>query len=515
MKQRTIIILAIVFGIVLSALILVQIYWINQAFETKDQQFRVLVSNSLDVVVLEMEKQEAIKRIIEEIDNPAADSVLAIVPSSSVLEKQLQGYQSEPRLSDIPGDFESERSRMIEDEGRKIFFLSDEEYFYPDNEAPELTVESIRAGISGRVNNKIVLLENLVGKILSETPSLSERTNPAEVEDLLSSTLLRLGVDVDFEFALVDGNNTIFTSSNFESNSTSHIYPRQLFPNDPVPGQNRLLLYFPKETSYLINQVGIMGFTSIFITLLLIFFSAANIIIMMRQKRVSEIRNDFINNMTHELKTPISTISLASQMIADKSISSEQKNIDNISKILNDESLRLKYQVEKVLQASVFDSGTMNLRLQECSLHKIIESVTDNFSLKLKACQGTISLDLKAEDPMLKLDEVHFSNVISNLIDNAIKYSTSAPKINISSSDSENFVIITIQDDGIGIKKENQKKIFEKFYRVPTGNIHNVKGFGLGLSYVKKIIEEHGGAVSLSSQSGKGTTFKIKLPKKR
>ncbi|MDX2415771.1 MAG: HAMP domain-containing sensor histidine kinase, partial [Bacteroidales bacterium] len=191
------------------------------------------------------------------------------------------------------------------------------------------------------------------------------------------------------------------------------------------------------------------------------------------------------------------------------------KNIDNISKILNDESLRLKYQVEKVLQASVFDSGTMNLRLQECSLHKIIESVSENFSLKLNDCQGTISLDLKAEDPLLKLDEVHFSNVISNLIDNAIKYSTSAPKINISSSESDNFVIITIQDDGIGIKKENQKKIFEKFYRVPTGNIHNVKGFGLGLSYVKKIIEEHGGAVSLNSQSGKGTTFNIKLPKKK
>lgn len=515
MKLRSIISLAIIFGIVLTALILVQIYWITQAFETKNQQFRVLVSNSLDVVVLEMEKQEAIKRIINEIGIPTTDSVVAIVPSRSVLARQLQGYQSSNHSTILPGNLESKRAEMIENEGQKIFFLSDDEFFYPENEVPEMTIESMRAGISGRVDNKIILLENLVSKILRETPPLSQRTDPEGLNKLLSSTMRRLGIDIEYEFAVKDGGNTVYRSKNFSEIIASHIYLRQLFPNDPVPGQNRLMLYFPKEKSYLINQIGIMGGTSIIITLLLIFFSTTNIIIMMRQKRISEIRNDFINNMTHELKTPISTISLASQMISDKTISSEQKNIDKISKILSDESLRLKYQVEKVLQASVFENGTMNLKFKDTDIHNIINNVTVNYALKLNEQQADLILDLQSENSRLKLDEVHFSNVISNLIDNALKYSDGKPNINISTTDSENSIIITVRDKGIGIKKEDQKKIFEKFYRVPTGNIHNVKGFGLGLSYVKKVIDEHGGIVSLTSQVGKGTSFKIKLPKNK
>jgi len=332
---------------------------------------------------------------------------------------------------------------MIENEGQRIFLLSDDEFFYPDNETPELTRETLRAGISGRADNKIVLLENLVGKILTETPPLSQRCDPQEVKDLLASTMRKLGIDVDFEFALNDGDNDIYKSRNFEEIKDIHIYQRQLFPNDLVPGLNRLKIYFPKERSYLINQVGIMAFTSIFITLLL-FFSATNIMLMMKQKRVSEIRNDFINNMTHELKTPISTISLAAQMIADKSITSEQKNIDNISKILNDESHRLKYQVEKVLQASVFEDGTMRLKFKEADLHRIITSVTDTFSLKLNDKEGVIKLKLNADNSTIKLDEAHFSNVVSNLIDNALKYSDDKPLIKISCSDSDNYIIITI-----------------------------------------------------------------------
>jgi len=219
--------------------------------------------------------------------------------------------------------------------------------------------------------------------------------------------------------------------------------------------------------------------------------------------------------MTHELKTPISTISLASQMMADKSITSELKNLDNISKILNDESLRLKYQVEKVLQASVFENGSMDLKYKEADIHRIIRSISDNYSLQIAEKDGEIGLSLDAKDSLVMIDEVHFSNVLSNLIDNAIKYSPEKPEIDISTSDSASTLSISIRDRGIGIKRDNLKRIFERFYRVPTGNIHNVKGFGLGLSYVKKVVDEHNGSIEASSQYGDGTTFLIKIPKKK
>lgn len=499
----------------MSGLILVQIYWINNAFEAKDQQFRVMVSNSLDVVVREMEKDEILQRIVEEIDIPTFDSVVAIVPSSSQLARQLQGYQSDSRIRQFSGAYDQELSLIINNEGQKIYFYSDDEFYYPENEAPELSIESIRAGITGRVNNKTVLLENLMGKIFEDTPSLSERISKPEVDELLSSTLKRLGIDIDFEYRIDDGTSEVFSSKNFDLASNSHKYLRQLFPNDPVPGQNRMTLYFPKETKYLINQVGIMGFTSIFITLLLILFSATNIIIILRQKRISEIRTDFINNMTHELKTPISTISLASQMMADKSIREEFKNLDNISKILNDESLRLKYQVEKVLQASVFENGTMNLKFNDANIQSIIRNICDNFSLQMADKQGHITLKLNGKNCIAKVDEAHFSNMLSNLIDNAIKYSPEVPDIEITTTDSDSSIIITVKDKGIGIKKDDLKRIFERFYRVPTGNVHNVKGFGLGLSYVKKVVDEHNGSIIATSQVGQGTTFQIKIPKNR
>lgn len=515
MKRRTIILLATLFSIVMSGLILVQIYWINNAFDAKDQQFRVLVSNSLDVVIRELEKEEIIERIAEEIDSPAVDTVVAIVPSSSQLAKQLQSYQPDSRFMELSGTYDPLLSLITNNEGQKIYFYSDNEFYYATEEAPELSIESIRAGISGRVNNKTVLLENLMGKLLEEIPPLSERVRKNDIDELLSETLRRLGVNIEYEFRVEEGTSVVFSSDNFDLASKSHKYLRQLFPNDPVPGQNRLTLYFPKETKYLISQVGVIGFSSIFITLLLIFFSVANILIILRQKRVSEIRTDFINNMTHELKTPISTISLASQMMGDKSITSESKNLDNIAKILSDESLRLRYQVEKVLQASVFEKGSMNLKFNGADIHNIIRSITDNFSLQISEKQGVIHLNLDAKDSMAVVDEVHFSNMLSNLIDNAIKYSPDKPEIDIRTTDNGSVINIIVRDRGIGMKRENLKRIFERFYRVPTGNVHNVKGFGLGLSYVKKVIDEHNGDIDVKSQVGEGTAFHIKIPKKR
>jgi len=513
MKRKTIIILAIIISVVLSGLMLIQIYWINNSIEAKNQQFRVYVNNALNAVVLDMEQQETIERIVQEIDMPLVDSVVAIVPSHSVLARQLRGYRSESNIPMLEDQEDELAALTISREGQKILFYSDDEFFYPDEEIPELSSQSLRAGINDRITNKTVLLENIMGKIIAHTPELSERVDPDRVNMQIDQMLGRLGISLDYEFAITSSGNPVYSTDEFDMGSDANKYIRQLFPNDPVPLQNMIYLYFPKEKNYLFKQVGFMGISSIIVTLFLIVFSVGNILIILRQKRISEIRDDFINNMTHELKTPISTISLASQMMADRSISKEKKNLDKISGILNDESLRLKYQVEKVLQASVFDRGTMKLKKVDTDIHRIINNAIDNFRLQISDTDGILIKELNAKESRLKVDENHVFNMISNLLDNAIKYSKGNPEIKIETTDDAKNLNVSVSDNGIGIKKDDIKRIFDKFYRVPTGNIHNVKGFGLGLSYVKRIAEEHNANISVHSQINKGTRFVISFPK--
>ncbi len=216
--------------------------------------------------------------------------------------------------------------------------------------------------------------------------------------------------------------------------------------------------------------------------------------------------------MTHELKTPISTISLASQMLNDDSIPVANKNLSHISRVIDTESKRLGYQVEKVLQMAVLDKGKLKLREKVVDVHEIINSAVNNFSLLVKKRGGNLTWKPEAERSVIKADEVHLTNVISNLLDNALKYCKDEPEIEVSTWNEKNTLVIRIKDHGIGISKEDQKRIFEKFYRVPTGNLHNVKGFGLGLSYVKKIIEIHNGSIRLKSELQNGTRFDIFLP---
>jgi two-component system phosphate regulon sensor histidine kinase PhoR len=233
---------------------------------------------------------------------------------------------------------------------------------------------------------------------------------------------------------------------------------------------------------------------------------------MLRQKKLGEIKNDFINNMTHEFKTPLATISLAVDAMRNEKVVHDRGKSEYFSNIIKEENKRMNRQVETILQAALIDRQELQLKLQPIHAHAVIRRVMDNFSLQFQEINATVKLDLKARHDLMEADEVHFTNLISNLMDNAIKYSKEKPSFRIGTNNSGKFLIIRIEDNGIGMNKETQRRIFEKFYRAHTGNVHNVKGFGLGLSYVKSVVDAHHGRIKVDSALGKGTVFTVEMP---
>jgi signal transduction histidine kinase len=513
MKRITIVLLAVFFFLAISGLILIQLYWIRGAIAITDQQFRYLANKALESVVLSLEEKELIQNIVEDIDPASTDSVTAIVPANSPLAKKLQRYQSNSALLEMYGLNNPGKPIAITSSGHKIFLSSENISTFSTDESTEPSSQIANSEIKGRVSNKIVSLEKIMEKILRNTPDIRERINPEKLKDELRAALNNVGIYLDFEFSIRSGRyGTIWKTPGYNDKPGTNKFIIQLFPNDPVPSQNQIVLYCLQEQHYKFEKIGNLGFITLLFTLILLILSTGTFIVIFRQKKISEIRNDFINNMTHELKTPISTISLASQMMADKTIAEKDKNIDGLAKVISDESMRLKFQVEKVLQMAIFERMKMKLSLVEMDVHGVIEKAVENFTLQIGNRDGMITTDFKATRTLVYIDEIHFLNSISNLIDNAIKYSKDEPDIKVSTWNNKKGIVITIEDKGIGISKENLKRIFDKFFRVHSGNVHNVKGFGLGLSYVKKIIDEHNGSIKAESLVNKGTKFTLFLP---
>ncbi|MCF8367024.1 MAG: HAMP domain-containing histidine kinase, partial [Bacteroidales bacterium] len=301
-------------------------------------------------------------------------------------------------------------------------------------------------------------------------------------------------------------------SSNFKDEALNTPYRVSLFPNDIFEKPNYLLLSFPEASSHLYKSILFLLAGSVIFTLIIMVTFSITIWVILHQKKISEIKSDFINNMTHEFKTPIATISLAVDSIDNPKILSIPEKITYFTGIIRDENRRMNKQVENVLQMAMIDKKDFNLQIREINTHEIIRRSADHFSLQLEKKKGSLALDLNAENPFINNDEIHFYNIINNLIDNAIKYSPENPEIKISTQNRNNGIIISVEDKGLGISKEAQEKIFDKFYRVHTGNVHNVKGFGLGLSYVKALVQTFRGTIKVQSEPGKGSKFDVFLP---
>jgi two-component system, OmpR family, phosphate regulon sensor histidine kinase PhoR len=505
MKRKYIILLAVFFFLAISGLVFIQFKWIDSVMRAEDQKFRFGVNEALKEVVNEMERTETYRRIMSEM-NPESEQTVDESEDDPVDEtgrRMLRKYGLNPSTHPV----------IINGSGRSFLFTDHRNVPGSEAETTEPVTENIQTGTADRITNKIVSIENIVSQIVRRTPPLRDRVEPGELNSLIHKSLDEVGIHLGYEFAVRgDYNSILYRTPSFSDRADANMYMRQLFPNDPVPGNNILLIYFPDEQTYKVSRITIMAVSSMFIALLLLILATSTFIVIFRQKKISEVKNDFINNMTHELKTPIATISLASQMLADKNIPDKSLDVTGLANIINEESTRLRFHVEKVLQAAIFENVKLELRKKETNVHDIILRAADIFSLQITGRGGVLSTDLMAEDPVLMIDEANFLNVLLNLLDNALKYSAGKPEITIRTASQNNGILITVSDKGIGISKENLKRIYDKFYRVHTGNTHNIKGFGLGLSYVKKIVEEHGGTIRTESQVNKGTRILIFLP---
>ena len=359
------------------------------------------------------------------------------------------------------------------------------------------------------------LLDEVVYNILytaSEKP-LKERINFKQLDHFLKSELLNNGIELPYHFQVTDRDGKeVYRCPDYVYDGEK-VYSRLLFENDPPAKMGFVNVFFPTVDDYIFDSVRFM-IPSIIFTLVLLVTFIFTIYIIFRQKKLTEIKNDFINNMTHEFKTPISTISLAAQMLNDPAVGKSPVMFKHISGVINDETKRLRFQVEKVLQMSMFERQKATLKKKEIDANELINGVINTYRLKVESCHGTLDADLQAQNPAVYVDEMHFTNVIFNLLDNAVKYKKADTDIclKIRTWNESGKFCLSIEDNGIGIKKENLKKIFEKFYRVHTGNLHDVKGFGLGLAYVKKIITDHNGTIRAESELNVGTKFIIVLP---
>ncbi len=365
-----------------------------------------------------------------------------------------------------------------------------------------------------KTKDKANLMKDVFTDFMRGERNIFERLNQTMLDTLLRAELTNRGITIPFEYGVKNNDKMLFTSYaiNYDPTLLEKAYNIRLFPNDSHPQNQYLYLYFDGKEGFIINNMWSVFGSSFLLILVVggIFYTSMTTI--MRQKKLSVIKNDFINNMTHEFKTPISTISLAIQVLKDKTIAKDVERSERYLGIIQNENYRLGTQVEKVLQMAQLDKGDVQMNFTAVNMHEIIEQVLANIGVQIEQKNGLVNLELDAENDNVWADEVHLTNIIYNLLDNANKYSLEQPEITITTANTPSSLSIKISDKGIGMSKEQLDKIFDKFYRVPTGNVHNVKGFGLGLSYVKKMVDWHSGRVNVASKLNEGTTFEIVLP---
>lgn len=365
---------------------------------------------------------------------------------------------------------------------------------------------------SGRLKSEERSYFNRNLKAYTKTIPIYKRVTEKEISDLLTRKLKENDIDIDYEFAIYSNNlATKVQTEGFENNKAS-TYSVPMFYDENNKSIYKLLVNFPEDRKFILSSVLGMMLLSIVFTLVIILAYGSSLYQLVKQRKIAQIKTDFINNMTHEFKTPIATINLALDAIKNPKIIDDKDKVLRYLKMIKEENKRMHAQVENVLRISKLEKNELNISKERVNLHDLVEDAITHVELLVEDRNGYIKLFLEAQKLSVLANETHFTNVIVNILDNAIKYSPDAPKIEIYTENVGNNVLLQIKDYGSGMSKAAVKRVFEKFYREHTGNIHNVKGHGLGLAYVKRIVDDHQGYVTVESEKDKGSTFTIKLP---
>ncbi len=494
MRRKHIIVLSVVLAVALVGLIGMQSNYFLTAYKLREAQFEDAVNSALTVATGEIEELD--RELLEadrERHRLIIDSVQALNGTPGMLFFDSIG---DGNIRVTIGGFS-----FTENFGGAILF-DDDEIFNPQFENSLGNLSSLDAGIQYEFlfNDELSLL------------SIDERLREIPLQSIIKKNLVDNDITEDFEYGVRLGDRYIYLSDRFynKPSDDGYVYKRKVFLAG-AGEQSYLCLAFPSITHSVWNTVWLM-LPSLLITILIICCCLFSFLEIVKEKQLSAIKNDFINNMTHELKTPIATVSLAAQMLSDDAVSLTPDRVGKISGIIRDESGRLTMLVEQVLQSALFSESRMKLKKREVYINSLVEGITEKFYLRVADRHGELFTHLDAERDEVYVDDVHITNVISNLLDNALKYCDRVPEISVYTRNSGDEIIISVVDNGIGISSKDQRMIFERFYRVSTGNRHDVKGFGLGLSYVKTIAEAHGGRVEVESQEGKGSRFDLILP---
>ena len=486
------------------SILLVQFSWISQINELNNERFEKDINDVLFTVNQKLEEREILILTRENLEAKfkisRSNETGGVELIESIFSKRtIQDGEIETKQNSLQFDLESSNKNVDSDDNINASILVED--------FNEITVDTLIQKQIDKVLDRSEMIQIILNKLLTGDRNIKTELNKKSIEKLIKTSLKQKNIDMDFEYLLLDNEkNNILLSNTEDDKILKSSFSISLFQNDLIDSNLVLFLDFPLKNSYLRdNNIYSLAFSFIFILLIALSFYYV-VVKAFQLKKLSEIKNDFIDNMTHELKTPISTISLACEAMIDN-----KKNKNDYVKIIDEENKRLGHQVERVLNIARTEKQSYKIDKSSVNIHEIIEESINVFRFKLEKKGGKIVNKLNAENPIINGNKSHLVNVFNNLIENGIKYSKDKPVITIESRNDESSMEISIKDNGIGIKKNNLDKIFDKFYREPQGNIHNVKGFGLGLSYVKNIVDKLNAKIFVKSKYGHGSVFTLKF----
>ena len=504
----------------LIGIILVQSFWIKTTIDTKERQFSLNVNQALKTVVDDIKTREmsdylaVYQKLIDSIGNPKEaqlTSVFQYVDRNQNTNKTYvysQGILEEDYniTSSLIDPISKDSTSILDYTKLKNTTIIDDAF---DREIQNMSsIERLQ-----RVEKMTLMDQAKYSSIFSELANLKpihKRVNNVEIELLLQKEFGERDLDLDFDYRVFNGSLATKVGSDRYKNLVGlDKYSMPLFDDKDGVSEYSLVVGFPKRTHYLRSSISYLIILSVLFTLIIILSFYFTVLNSIKQKNISEMKTDFINNMTHEFKTPIATIDLALNAIKTDKIKLDKKMTNRYLGVIDEENKRMNKQVENVLKISQLDNSKISLIKNDIDIHSVIHEANDRISLLLSTNNGKINLDLKAENSIFKLSFEELTKVFVNLLENSIKYSNNNPEISIKTRNYNKKLEIVLSDKGMGMSNKVKSKIFDKFYRIPQGNIHNVKGHGLGLSFVKKIIDLHNGTISVTSELGFGSSFKI------